>query len=93
MKEGSQPALLLANKHRIKRPDQVKPEDLKKGLYEQPIIYMPVKYGSAPLVTTAAAVAGPVGVAIGGTGGIGTGSLFSSVIAYMSRRGDQNPKP
>ena len=53
MKERSQPALLVANKDRIKRPDQTKPEDFKKPLHEQPIIYTPVKYGTAPLVTTA----------------------------------------
>lgn len=98
MKEGSQPALLIANKHRIKRPDQVKPEDLRKKLHEQPIVYMPVKYGAAPLVSTAlgiivgALVGGPVGAAIGGTAGAGAGSLVSVIAAGVSHRGDKNPK-
>ena len=90
MKERSQPALLVANKDRIKRPDQTKPEDFKKPLHEQPIIYTPVKYGTAPLVTTAigflvgAAVAGPVGAAAGGAAGASAGGVVNALIALFS---------
>ena len=38
MKENGQPALLKANLHRIKLPDEVKPEDFRKPLHQQPLV-------------------------------------------------------
>ena len=96
MKENSQPALLRANLQRLKSHDQVKPDDFKKPLHEQPIIYTPVvRYGTAPLVITAlglivgATVAGPVGMAAAGAAGAGAGGLINSIIAFI----DWNRKP
>ena len=90
MKENSQPALVRANLQRLKNHDQAKPDDFKKPLHEQPIIYTPVvRYGTAPLVITAlglivgATVAGPVGMAAAGAAGAGAGGLINSVIAWI----------
>ena len=79
MKEDSQPALLKANLRRLKSDNEVKPEDFKKPLHEQPILYRPaVQYRTAPLgITTLgdAAVAGSVG-------GVGAVGIFDGLMDW-----------
>lgn len=94
MKEKSQPALLKANINRIKLPEQIKPEDFKKPLHEQPIIFMPVpvKYGTPPAILSLlggmiGAMGGPVGVAVGVTTGAAVGVAADVIIAYFSNGG------
>ena len=77
MKKHSQPALMKVNRHRIKLPDQITPEDFDKPLHEQPIVYMPapVKYGAPPAVFTVigailGGVAGPAGALVGAVPGL-----------------------
>ena len=96
MKENSQPALLKANLQRLMSREQAKPEDFKKPLHEQPILYTPVvRYGTAPFVITAlgilvgAAVAGPVGAAAAGVAGAGAGGFFDGLIAWFDWRHNQ----
>ena len=98
MKERSQPALLKANLHRIKLPDQIKPEDFEKPLHEQPIVYMPapIKYGAPPSalsligMAVGGVIAGPVGVAVGGAAGAGVGAVADGIIAYFSSGGSDD---
>ena len=94
MKERSQPALLKANLHRIKLPDQIKPEDFDKPLHEQPIMYIPtpVKYGAAPTVLTVlgtlvGSIAGPAGALVGGMAGASLGGVADGLIAYFTSGG------
>ena len=94
MKERSQPALLKTNLHRIKLPDQIKPEDFEKPLHEQPIVYIPtpVKYGSPPAALSiigmvfGGLIAGPIGVAAGAAAGAGAGAA-ADLITYFSSGG------
>ena len=95
MKERSQPALLKANLHRIKLPEQITPEDFEKPLHEQPIIYIPapVKYGAAPTIFTVlgaviGSVAGPAGAFCGGLAGAAAGGALDGLIAYFSSGGE-----
>ena len=96
MKARSQPALLKANLHRIKLPEQITPEDFDKPLHEQPIIYMPapVKYGAAPAVFTVlgallGAIAGPAGAVAGGVAGAAAGGVADGLIAYFTSGGEE----
>ena len=89
MKERSQPALLKANLHRIKLPDQIKPEDFEKPLHEQPIVYIPtpIKYGAPPAALSV------IGVLVGGliAGSLGlAGAPADGLLAYFNsgRRDD-----
>ena len=91
MKERSQPALLKANLHRIKLPDQITPDDFDKPLHEQPIIYMPapVKYGAPPAVFAVigailGSVAGPAGALAGGAIGATAGGATDALMAYFT---------
>lgn len=92
MKERSQPALLKANLDRIKLPDQITPDDFKKPIYEQPIIFKPppvIKYGAVPAVLTVVGgalgiVGGVAGVAIGAAAGAAIGGGIDGIIAYYS---------
>ena len=98
MKEQSQPALLKANLHRIKLPDQIKPEDFEKPLHEQPIVYIPtpVKYGAPPAalsiigMVVGGLIAGPVGVAAGAAAGAGVGAAADGLLAYISSGGSDD---
>ena len=99
MKERSQPALLKANLHRIKLPDQVSPEDFDKPLHEQPIIYMPapVKYEAAPAIFTVlgaivGSVAGPAGGLAGAAAGAVMGGAADGLIAYFTSGGEPAQK-
>ena len=99
MKERSQPALLKANLHRIKLPDQITPEDFEKPLHEQPIVYMPapVKYGAAPTIFTVlgalvGAMGGPAGAVAGGVAGAALGGAADGLIAYFSSGGEPAPE-
>ena len=101
MKENAQPALLKANLHRIKLPDEVKPEDFRKPLHQQPLILPKItkmtiaKYGSPPPICLAigvalgAVVAGPIGGVVGGAAGAGVGAAVDGIIAYFSSGGDE----
>ena len=96
MKERSQPALLKANLHRIKLPDQITPEDFDKPLHEQPIVYMPapVKYGAPPAVFTVigailGGVAGPAGAFVGGLAGAALGGATDGLMAYFASGGSE----
>ena len=97
MKERSQPALLKANLHRIKLPDQIKPEDFEKPLHEQPIVYIPtpIKYGAPPAtlsiigMVVGGLIAGPLGVAAGAAAGAGAGAA-ADLIAYFSSGGSDD---
>ncbi len=92
MKEGAQPAMLKASMSRIKSPDSITEEDLKKPGPEQPIAAVPptIKYGTPPTVMVALGallgvfVAGPVGAAIGGAAGGAAGAAVDVVIAFFS---------
>ncbi len=94
MKEGAQPAMLKASIDRIKSPDSITEEDLKKPGPEQPIaaIAVPsaIKYGTPPTVMVALGallgvfVAGPAGAAIGGAAGGAAGAAVDGVIAFFS---------
>ena len=99
MKERSQPALLKANLHRIKLPDQVTPADFDKPLHEQPIIFKHIPpaltYTAIPTVCAAiggilGVVAGPAGAAIGGAAGAGVGGIVDGVIAYYTSGSDES---
>lgn len=97
MKEKSQPALLKANLHRIKLPDQITLEDFQKPIYEQPIIYMPapVKYGAAPAIlicigALAGGVVGPAGAVLGGVAGAAIGGVADGLIAYYGAGGESD---
>ncbi len=92
MKERAQPAMLKASMSRIKSPDSITEDDLKKPGPEQPIaaVSAVVKYGPPP---TAMAVvgallgglaAGPIGVAAGGAVGGAAGAAISGIIAFFS---------
>ena len=94
MKERSQPALLKANLHRIKLPEQITAEDFEKPLHEQPIVYIPapVKYGAPPTVCTVigamlGVVGGPMGMAVGGVAGAAVGTVAGGLVAYFSSGG------
>ena len=102
MKARSQPALLKANLHRIKLPEQITPEDFDKPLHEQPIIYspalMPVKYGLSPTVFTligaiVGTIAGPAGAVAGGVAGAAVGGVADGLITYCSLGGGDTEEP
>ena len=93
MKSESQAAFLVANKDRIKSPDQTKPDDFKKPLHEQPIVIKSVvKYSAAPVVISVlaavvgAAFGGPVGAAAGAVAGASAGGVIDGIIAAFSSR-------
>ncbi len=93
MKEGAQPAMLKASMSRIKSPDSITEDDLKKPGPEQPIAAVPgaIKYGTPPTVMVALGallgvfVGGPPGAAIGVAAGGAAGAAVDGVIAYFYR--------
>ena len=100
MKERSQPALLKANLHRIKLPDQITPEDFDKPLHEQPIVYVPapVKYGAPPTVLTVigaivGGIAGPAGAVVGGVAGAALGAATDGLVAYFTSGASETTEP
>ena len=100
MKEESQAALLMANKDRIKNPDQITPEDLKKPLHAQPILFRPtVMYSIAPTVISiigamvGGVMAGPMGATAGVVAGASVGGIVDGMIALLLSkwRSERNP--
>jgi predicted GTPase len=80
MKECSQTALLKANLHRIKLPDQITPEDLGKTLHKQPIVSLIEKIGALPQ-TLQGWISGSksINVLMTGKTGVGKSSLINGV--------------